>query len=193
MAHETPKNIRPLKRFITTHNETGKAIFSNDLPELMPVQKIADGADFSLAYTSDHFPAQLNNKTDITEYSNYLTSPPGIVVSGGTVCRIVDMSPGSLSPMHRTVSLDYGVVLEGEVELVLDSGEVRLLKRGDVAVQRGTNHAWRNVTPDVVDENGVKTGQWARMLYVLQPSEEIEIDGRRLGEVVDGIGVRAST
>ncbi|KAJ6029974.1 hypothetical protein N7499_012390 [Penicillium canescens] len=193
MANETPKNIRPLKRFITTHNETGKAIFSNDLPELMPVQRITDGADFSLAYTSDHFPAQLNNKTDITEYSNYLTSPPGIVVSGGTVCRIVDMLPGALSPMHRTVSLDYGVVLEGEVELVLDSGEVRLLKRGDVAVQRGTNHAWRNVTPDVVDENGVKTGQWARMLYVLQPSEEIEIDGRRLGEVVDGIGVRAST
>ncbi|KAJ6094582.1 hypothetical protein N7467_002095 [Penicillium canescens] len=193
MADETPKNIRPLKRFITTHNETGKAIFSNDLPELMPVQRITDGADFSLAYTSNHFPAQLNNKTDITEYSNYLTSPPGIVVSGGTVCRIVDMHPGALSPMHRTVSLDYGVVLEGEVELVLDSGEVRLLKRGDVAVQRGTNHAWRNVTPDVVDENGVKTGQWARMLYVLQPSEEIEIDGRRLGEVVDGIGVRAST
>ncbi|KAJ6013007.1 hypothetical protein N7522_003362 [Penicillium canescens] len=193
MANETPKTIRPLKRFITTHNETGKAIFSNDLPELMPVQRITDGADFSLAYTSDHFPAQLNNKTDITEYSNYLTSPPGIVVSGGTVCRIVDMLPGALSPMHRTVSLDYGVVLEGEVELVLDSGEVRLLKRGDVAVQRGTNHAWRNVTPDVVDENGVKTGQWARMLYVLQPSEEIEIDGRRLGEVVDGIGVRAST
>jgi quercetin dioxygenase-like cupin family protein len=193
MAHETPKNIRPLKRFITTHNETGKAIFSNDLPELMPVQRITDGVDFSLAYTSDHFPAQLNNKTDITEYSNYLRSPPGIVVSGGTVCRIVDMSPGSLSPMHRTVSLDYGVVLEGEVELVLDSGEVRLLKRGDVAVQRGTNHAWRNVTPDVVDENGVKTGQWARMLYVLQPSEQIEIDGRLLEEVVDGIDVRSST
>ena len=47
--------------------------------------------------------------------------------------------------MHRTVSLDYGVVLEGEVELVLDSGETRLMKRGDVSVQRGTNHAWRNM------------------------------------------------
>jgi hypothetical protein len=193
MPDKIPKNIRPLNRFITTHNETGKAIFSNDLSETMPVQRIGDGADFSLAYTSDHFPAQLNNKADITEYSNYLTSPPGITVSGGTVCRIVDMPPASLSPMHRTVSLDYGVVLEGEVELVLDSGEVRLLKRGDVAVQRGTNHAWRNVTPDVIGEDGVKTAQWARMLYVLQPSEEIEIDGRRLGEVVDGIGVRAST
>ena len=46
--------------------------------------------------------------------------------------------------MHRTMSLDYGVVLQGEVELLLDSGEVRLLAAGDVAVQRGTMHAWRN-------------------------------------------------
>lgn len=96
--------------------------------------------------------------------------------------------------MHRTVSLDYGVVLEGEVELVLDSGETRLLKRGDVAVQRGTNHAWRNVTPDAVDSvSGERVPQWARMLYVLSPCEEVAVGGRKLGEVVDGIGVRAST
>jgi len=47
--------------------------------------------------------------------------------------------------MHRTVSLDYGIVLEGDVELVLDSGEKRAMKQGDVAIQRGTNHAWRNM------------------------------------------------
>ncbi|KAJ5369252.1 uncharacterized protein N7496_009012 [Penicillium cataractarum] len=184
MAPKTPKNIRPLNRYITTHNADGQAIFSSALSEEMPVQGIPDGADFSLAYTSDHFPAQLNNDTD----------PPGITISTGTVCRIVDMQPGSLSPMHRTVSLDYGVVLEGEVELVLDSGETRLLKRGDVAVQRGTNHAWRNVTPDVVDPITKEvTPQWARMLYVLAPSQPMEIGGKSLGEVVDGIGVRAST
>lgn len=45
--------------------------------------------------------------------------------------------------MHRTVSLDYCLVVEGEVGLVLDSGEVRLLKVGDIAVQRGTMHALR--------------------------------------------------
>ncbi|CAK96587.1 uncharacterized protein An07g01420 [Aspergillus niger] len=82
--------------------------------------------------------------------------------------------------MHRTVSVDYGVVLEGEVELVLDSGETRLLKRGDVAVQRGTNHAWRNVTPD--GEGG--EGMWARMLYVLMPAKGLE-----LGEDLGGIQV----
>lgn len=192
MPTSTPKNIRPLNRFITTHDETGKAIFSNTLSEEMPVQKVGDGADFSLAYTSSHFPAELNNDTDLTEYNNYLSSPPGITISTGNVCRIVDMQPGALSPMHRTVSLDYGVVLEGEVELLLDSGETRLLKRGDVAVQRGTNHAWRNVTPDV-EVDGKMVPQWARMLYVLAPAKAMDIGGVKLGEVVDGIGVRAST
>ena len=194
MADRVTKNIRPLNRYITTHDSSGKAIFSNALSEDMPVQRIGDGADFSLAYTSSHFPAQLTNDTDISEYDKYLSSPPGITISTGTVCRVVDMQPGSLSPMHRTVSLDYGVVLEGEVELVLDSGETRLLKRGDVAVQRGTNHAWRNVTPDVMDPvSDEKKPQWARMLYVLSPAQEISIGGKKLAEVVDGIGVRAST
>lgn len=58
--------------------------------------------------------------------------------------RVVDMAPLATSPMHRTVSMDYGVVLEGEVELELDSGEKRLLRKGDIFVQRGTAHLWRN-------------------------------------------------
>jgi hypothetical protein len=194
MTTKASKTLRPLNRYITTHNADGQAIFSDALSEVMPVQGIPDGADFSLAYTSSQFPADLNNDADLNDYKGYLASPPGITISTGTVCRIVDMQPGSLSPMHRTVSLDYGVVLDGEVELVLDSGETRLLKRGDVAVQRGTNHAWRNVTPDVVDPvTGKATPQWARMLYVLSPSQPMEIGGKSLGEVVDGIGVRAST
>ncbi|KAJ5953653.1 hypothetical protein N7454_000549 [Penicillium verhagenii] len=194
MAERPPKNMRSLNRYITTHNAAGEAIFSDSLSEEMPIQRMKDGADFGLAYTSSHFPAQLSGETDITEYTSYLTSPPGITISTGNVCRLVDMQPGATSPMHRTVSLDYGVVLEGEVELVLDSGETRLMKRGDVAVQRGTNHAWRNVTPDVVDPvTGEKTPQWARMLYVLAPAEDIMVGDKKLGENVDGIGVRTST
>ena len=45
--------------------------------------------------------------------------------------------------MHRTESIDYGIVLEGEMTLVLDDSEVTL-RAGDVAVQRGTDHAWAN-------------------------------------------------
>ncbi|KAJ5485529.1 hypothetical protein N7539_005517 [Penicillium diatomitis] len=189
-----PKTIRPLSRFITTHNDDGKAIFSNILPETLPVQQIPDGAQFSLAYTTQRFPAKLDNDADITEYSSHLSSPPGLSISSGTVCRIVDIQPGATSPMHRTVSLDYGVVLEGEIELVLDSGETRLLKRGDVAIQRGTNHAWRNVTPDAVDpETGKSIPQWGRMLYVLSPTVPLEVGGQKLGEEIHGMGVPSSS
>lgn len=82
------------------------------------------------------------------------------------------MPPGTTSPMHRTISLDYGVVLEGEMELVLDSGDVRLLKRGDLAVQRGTLHSWRNTS---------KT-DWSRMLYFLQECVPLEIERNKLRE-----------
>lgn len=95
--------------------------------------------------------------------------------------------------MHRTVSLDYGVVLKGEVELILDNGDTRLLKRGDIAVQRGTIHVWKNVTP-VIEVDGKKVGAWARMLYVLLPCEPIRInENAQLGEEVAGIDVRGST
>ncbi|KAL4803141.1 RmlC-like cupin domain-containing protein [Aspergillus unguis] len=178
-------NLRPLSRYITTHNPSGKAIFSTTLSESMPTAPIPDSAIFSLAYTTNNTPVDLSTDADITDYASYLQpgNAPGLVINSGSVCRIVDMQPGALSPMHRTVSIDFGVVLEGEVELVLDSGETRTLKRGDVAVQRGTNHAWRNCSSE----------GWARMLYVLQPAQQIEIGGRTLGEDLDGMGVRSST
>jgi predicted type IV restriction endonuclease len=57
--------------------------------------------------------------------------------------------------MHRTETLDYGIVTEGEIWLVMDEGEIHL-KRGDVVVQRGTNHAWSN-----------RTDAMARMVFIL--------------------------
>ncbi|RLL94109.1 hypothetical protein CFD26_103131 [Aspergillus turcosus] len=149
----------------------------------MPVQTV-NGFGFSLAYTSSQFPTNLAGEGDLASYEQNLATPPGLVISTGTVCRIVDFPPSSASPLHRTVSMDYGVVLEGEIEVELDSGEKRLLKRGDVVVQRATNHAWRNVTPD---------RGWARMLYVLTPCRPFEVEGLGLlGEVTDGIDVRKS-
>ncbi|KUL82999.1 hypothetical protein ZTR_09327 [Talaromyces verruculosus] len=199
MAHPRdlyPKSdsLRPLSRFITTHSPNGDAVFSSKLSSVMPVTTMADKADFSLAYTTDHFPARLGSESDIAEYESYLTQPPGISISTGSVCRVVDMPPYATSPMHRTLSLDYGVVLEGEVELILDSGDTKVMRRGDVSIQRGTNHAWKNVTHDKIDKEGNRVGQWARMLYVLLPAEEIEVEGKgKLGESVDGIGARPST
>jgi quercetin dioxygenase-like cupin family protein len=85
----------------------------------------------------------------------------------------VDFAPGKKPYMHRTESLDYGVVLEGTVELELDSGETRIMNRGDMCVQRATNHAWKNVT----ENDG-----WARMMFVLVSSEKVIAGGKELGE-----------
>ena len=134
--------------------------------------------EFSLMYTTSKFPVSMAGDKGLYDYEVYLTNAPSIVIPNGTVCRTVDFPPGYQSPMHRTISCDFGVVLEGHVALVLDSGEEKVLKRGDVAVQRGTNHAWRNVSPD---------GSWARMFYVLQHAKPVHVGGRQLNLDEGGI------
>jgi len=195
-------DLRPIQRVITDHNGEGKSVFSSVIPEDLPGKIIGAPAPFRLGYCTNKTPVPLTNGSDIEAYARYLENPPGIVIpgmgnhrllvcdlltgdttTGGTVARYVDMPPGATSPMHRTVSLDYGVVLEGEMEVVLDSGESRLLKRGDLAVQRATMHAWRNAS----------STEWARMLYFLQEAEPLEIVGTKLAEDYGGLtGVRKS-
>jgi quercetin dioxygenase-like cupin family protein len=68
-----------------------------------------------------------------------------LTLSQGSVIRIVDMLPGGESPRHRTNSIDYGIVMSGEIELELDDGAKTTIRQGGVIVQRGTNHLWRNV------------------------------------------------
>ncbi|KUJ14264.1 uncharacterized protein LY89DRAFT_686764 [Mollisia scopiformis] len=183
MSEKAQEPLPKINRFITDHDSSGKAIFSEEIPSALDWQTLPDGAKFCLGYCTNTFPVSLNSNEDVSTYRHYQENLPGITIPGGTVLRIVDMLPGALSPMHRTVSLDYGVVLEGEVELVLDSGETKLMRRGDVAVQRGTNHAWRNASQEKL----------ARMLYVLQEAAPIEIGGKKLDEDYGGIpGVRPS-
>lgn len=74
--------------------------------------------------------------------------------------------------MHRTTSLDAGVVMEGSVVAVLDSGEEHLMNKGDVMVQRATMHAWRNPS----------STEWARMLFCLQDCKPLFIGEERMRE-----------
>ena len=79
--------------------------------------------------------------------------------------------------MHRTISLDYNVVIEGEIEVTLDSGEVRRLKAGDIIVQRGTMHSWRNITPNE---------GFAGMFGVSQDSAPLQVESNSLEEDWNG-------
>ncbi|KAL1887190.1 hypothetical protein Sste5346_010365 [Sporothrix stenoceras] len=173
-----PNQLRPHKRFITTHDKSGLAVFSNAIEEPAPVRKVMGGdMEFSLMYTIEGFPVEMASDADMEIYRGYTVNAPKITIPGGTVCRTVDFPPEYTSPMHRTPSCDFGVVIEGVIELQLDSGEKRILQKGDVAIQRGTNHAWHNTSKD----------RWARMLYVLQAAEPVVVGGKSLTEDEGGI------
>lgn len=86
--------------------------------------------------------------------------------------QLRDFSPGYKCLMHRTKSLDFGILVEGEVEMILGDGTVTPLRRGDIAVQRATLHAWRNPS----------TTNWSRMVFVLQDMKPLIINGKKLGE-----------
>ena len=72
----------------------------------------------------------------------------GTTHENGTVFRILELQPGNTPRVHRTNSLDYAVIMKGEIDMELETGEITHLKAGDVVVQRGTVHNWINRGPE---------------------------------------------
>jgi quercetin dioxygenase-like cupin family protein len=125
------------RRIVTGLDEQGRAIVVSERRlRAQPVPN--DSAWFNKIWSTDTWPCDNNDTTDGAERET------GLASANGSVLRIVEMAPGHRSPMHRTRSLDYGIVLAGEVDLELDEGRIVSLDVGDVVVQRGTIHAWIN-------------------------------------------------
>ena len=104
-----------------------------------------EGVDFHEVWNTEGAPVVVRAVEEEPTQRDLTVPPP----PRGTKIRINVFEPGYLnelgnqSPIHRTASVDYGIVLEGEVTLVLDDSEVTL-RAGDIVVQRGTDHAWAN-------------------------------------------------
>lgn len=171
-------NLPGVTSHITGHNPAGQSIIESSNPATWnPL--LNDTLAFDVIYTTSEFPVSLTDNKDIATHADLVASKKlGLVNPNGTVCRMVDFAPGSEPLMHRTQSLDYGLVVEGEVEMVLDEGVTKMMKRGDVAVQRATSHGWRNAS---------KT-EWARMFFVLQDCQKVVVGGEALGEDLSRTG-----
>ncbi|MEY4384302.1 MAG: hypothetical protein RI995_1844 [Bacteroidota bacterium] len=128
---------KPLRRIVTGHNEEGIAVFQH-MESVTPVVIPSGDAAMATLWTTASVPADCNDATDGAKRD------AGTTLKGGSVIRVVDMLPGASSPMHRTSSIDYGIIIEGEIELELDHGVFERLGPGDIIVQRGTIHKWRN-------------------------------------------------
>jgi quercetin dioxygenase-like cupin family protein len=141
MTELSDSGLPPVQRVVTGHDAQGRAVFKSE--DVTPAKLIPSGdASFLLIWTTETVPADNNDETDGR------LRDAGLTLNQGSVIRIVDMLPGKESPMHRTNSIDYGIILKGEIELELEDGAKRTVREGGIIIQRGTNHLWRNVTSE---------------------------------------------
>jgi len=125
-----------VRRVVTGHDDQGRASVLID-ETVKNVASQRPGALYSVIWSSEGFP--VNNDGDADPSGKKI----GTTISDGTVFRIVSFGPGVAPRNHRTDSIDYAVIMSGEIDMELDVGKVHL-KAGDVLVQRGTIHNWVN-------------------------------------------------
>ena len=153
-----------IRRVVTGHDDQGKAIVEIDEVCSHYRQGRPNGFVCNV-WTTDTSPANNNGHVDAGRREGKFS-----VIENGTVFRILDFHPGVQQRVHRTDSVDYIVVMAGEIDMELESGEEVRLKAGDVMVQRGTVHDWinRGAVPCVI-------------AFVLIAAKPAEIGDKSLG------------
>ncbi|WP_216893226.1 cupin domain-containing protein [Nocardia alni] len=158
-GNREPAASGPLpRRVVTGHGSGGRSIVVSDGPIPVSRELPGEGVLFHEVWNTEGAPAPITALEPDEPTRRTLAVPPP---PRGTKIRINEFAPGHLderglqSPVHRTASIDYGIVLSGEITLILDESEVTL-RTGDIVVQRGTNHAWANRGADI-----------ARVVFVL--------------------------
>ena len=165
--------LPPVRRVVTGHDGAGKAIVISDAT-FASIPNPAGTARFTLVWTTQGTPVDNDDAADGREREADLTLP------GGSVIRVVDMLPGTTAPMHRTSSLDYGIVISGSIELILDDQSATLVGPGGIVIQRGTIHSWRNPSAD----------ETARVVFVLLDATPATVAGQPLEDIHPRLGLK---
>ncbi|OCL11212.1 hypothetical protein AOQ84DRAFT_314229 [Glonium stellatum] len=150
------------RRIVTGHDDNGNSIILKD--SRIPCEMTGMSVPWAVLWETDKFPADNNGSDDPTDKQTQ-----SLANKNGVVLRVVDIPPRTNSAFHRTVSLDFGMLFEGELDCHLDNGVKIHMKPGDVCVQRGTIHGWEN-----------PTDKPARIYFVLVAANPVEISGKQL-------------
>ena len=162
--------LPPVRRVVTGHDANGVAKVLIDGPATN-VRSSRPGSASTLMWSTDEMPADIAIGEDVEDLGARTlgTAPP----ANGTRFTINDIAPGRPGLMHRTETLDYAIVLGGEIDMVMDDSTVTL-RTGDVVIQRGTNHSWVN-----------RGTQSARIAFVLIDAKPLGIGNPRTRENPD--------
>jgi len=134
------------------------------------MELVQDARSAGIWVTKDALPTTDNNsledggKRSVENPANF-----NLVPATGTNLRSTDLAPGATTPMHRTSSLDYNILISGELILITEDGETHLKHPGDIVIQKGTMHAWRN-----------PSSNWTRWVTVLIAAEPAVVNGKAL-------------
>lgn len=127
-----------IRRVVTGHDEQGRArVLSDQIMENVVTMRSGNSA--ALMWATDQTPADLDSGEDPATRALDIEPP-----AAGSVFRMLELAPHKKPFMHRTDTIDYALVLEGECVMLLDDGEEVALGAGDVLIQRATIHGWAN-------------------------------------------------
>ena len=126
-----------VRRVVTGHDENGKAVVKID-DAGQHVRSNRANMTQQLIWTTDDLPVRFSD-----EGADRGARGIGTTIKNGSVFRVIEFEPGVVPRNHRTDSIDYAVVISGEIDMEMDDTVVHL-KAGDVLVQRGTIHNWVN-------------------------------------------------
>lgn len=150
-----------LRRVVTSHDANGRAIVKIDeIAQNSPAAR--PGRSACVVWTTEKFPVENTGDEDGGRRQ------VGTTLNNGTVFRVVEFAPGVAPRVHRTDSIDYAVVMSGEIDMEMDESVVHL-KAGDVLVQRGTIHNWVN-----------RSSEPCVIAFVLIDAKPVEISGNVL-------------
>jgi quercetin dioxygenase-like cupin family protein len=180
MASELPS----VRRVITGFDASGRSVFVEDAPAHVVTSPARPGLRHSHLWATGRTPAPVDAPDPCSENARVMPPPGGSTMTVVDLPpepkdpqererALADMKerirkaglnpepgvtrdPDGVHPgMHKTDTIDYAIVLAGEVYAVMENGE-KLLRAGDVLIQRGTNHAWSN-----------RSDRYCRMAFVL--------------------------
>jgi quercetin dioxygenase-like cupin family protein len=153
-----------VRRVVTGHDSKGRAVVKIDEVS-KNITSNRPGASACVVWTTESFP--VNNTGDADEGLRKV----GTTLKNGTVFRVIEFAPGVTPRNHRTDSIDYAVVVSGEIDMEVEDAVVHL-KAGDVLVQRGTIHNWVN-----------RGTQPCVMAFILIDAKPVDVAGKVLNAV----------
>jgi quercetin dioxygenase-like cupin family protein len=145
MANANPEKLEkpdypPIRRVVTGHDakHVAKAVMDGPATNW---KSSSPGTVSTLIWSTDTTPADISVGESVEDLGARVlgTAPP----ANGSRFTVIDFPPGNTGRMHRTETIDYVIVIAGEIDMDMDDSTIRL-RAGDVMVQRGTNHAWVN-------------------------------------------------